>query len=344
VARFVLFLGAGASRRFALPTSDQLLKKIRRRFPGDEARIDRLLNRAEMAGFNANLETLLGILDSGSDPQKAIQVMGPFASAIADPRRVRRLRPKIKDSELSTKIKDFILRQYFVNSERVVGDILKTCDDFFRGLKDRFELPPLSRTHHLYPSLDIFTTNFDNVIEIFGRESNTPVFNGHYHRPQLGWVYDHRKFVDGSMRTSIRLYKIHGTVTHAAYSAGRVIDEVTNLPKRGRLIIRGRPALPRLTYPGAYHYFSEEPQLELLYLLKKKLCWATRCLVIGYSFGDPNIVQVFTDCIEMNPSLKVILLSKHAKSTIGDTSYNPKRVIAIPARVEDIEIRKLKFD
>jgi hypothetical protein len=340
--RFLLFLGAGASARFGLPTSGRLLGNIKSKFPESTMRIQKILDRAEAAGYRPTLETLLGVLDSSSDPKRAVQLMGPYVSSIASPNTISKLTSNKDDERLAKGIKEYIVAQYFVRKLEIVENIKRVYDDFLRGLKQRFALTSLSSKKSHYPRLEIFTTNFDNVIEVFGDKTDTPVFNGYTSPSTKGLCrYSHQKFMNPSTRETIRIYKIHGTVTHAINTANQ-IGVVSNVG--APITVNGRPAVPKLIYPGAYHYLSEEPQLELLYLLKRKLHRAEKCLVIGYSFGDPNIAQVFHDSLDQNSGLRVALVSKSATSSIGETPYREERVKPIQSSFELSDIRNMEWN
>ena len=174
---------------------------------------------------------------------------------------------------------------------------------FFSDLCRKFQLEECNpKGKSPCPSIDVFSTNYDNVIELYGRKNGTSVCDGYrYIGPHH--VFDSDIF--DSARDQVRLYKLHGTVTYARLEDDS-ISRITYFPKQGSLPIDGAVAFPDLIYPGIHTCVAREPQLELLHRLKRSLLAARVCIVLGYSFGDPHIRQIFLDSCDRNSALKVL--------------------------------------
>jgi hypothetical protein len=137
--------------------------------------------------------------------------------------------------------------------------------------------------------------------------------------------------------TSLRLYKLHGTVTYAKLKSGE-IERLPLIPKKGALVISGQKAFPDLIFPGMHRYLAREPQLELLNLLKKSLLLSQICIVVGYSFRDPNIRQLFADACRKNNSLKIYLVSPYAVRILKEKSLNPSQFVPVNKRFESLNL------
>jgi hypothetical protein len=138
----------------------------------------------------------------------------------------------------------------------------------------------------------------------------------------------------------VRLYKLHGTVTYARLEKDNSVDRITVFPKQGRLLIGGDVAFPDLIYPGIYACLAKEPQLELLFQLKKSLKRARICVVIGYSFGDSHIKQVFLDSCNKNSGLKIFLVLPNPTRTIHEKRLENGHFIPVKRKFEQLDIRR----
>ncbi len=129
-------------------------------------------------------------------------------------------------------------------------------------------------------------------------------------------------------QADVRLHKLHGTVTYLRLANGQ-LDRTPIIPETGPLKIGGQLAFPELIYPGTHNYISKEPQLELLFLFKQALQRAEVALIIGYSFRDPNIVEILRCAVNRNKSMRIYVVSPSAKKVIRQR-LTPQGLTAVP--------------
>ena len=160
-------------------------------------------------------------------------------------------------------------------------------------------LDPLLAVLNLYAPLDIFSVNYDILIEQFSA----------LHQKQLSDGFDVDWNRDSFRRSrDIRLYKLHGSVTwyktkHADYVKVPVLAKQDEIE-----LITGETASSLILYP-MHKWDYDEPLLDLLMMLKNRLQTAKYCIVVGYSFRDEHITRVFWDAARNNRDLHLILIS-----------------------------------
>jgi len=237
---------------------------------------------------------------------------------------------------IARRIREYLVRRCFVNDPIVIDSIKTDYARFFRGLTARFGLALCDPGGESgTPSVDIFTTNYDNVVEEYARTIGVQICDGYEEIRRGNFRFDHAKFERSP--DSLRLYKIHGTVTYARLANG-LIDRVTYVPPRGPLVMAGQVAFPELIYPGSKPYLSAEPQLELLFLFKRALSNADVLLIIGHSLRDPNINEVLRQVSATNSKIRLFLVSPHAGSVIkSQLSAYGTRAIAIDKTFRSFE-------
>ncbi len=166
--------------------------------------------------------------------------------------------------------------------------------------------------------LDLFTLNYDPVIEMFCRNKSIPWSCGFVSRGQeFVWRND---FTFQQLKSSlgIRLYKIHGSVTWKGFE-----DRVVESPLFGAGTLRdlsGQPAKDMLIYPVAGKIFYGEPYFTLANHFRQALLNARCCLIIGFSYRDEMIVDLLRFSCRENSSIKFIHCGM-AKSKLQGISH-----------------------
>lgn len=76
----MIFLGAGASQPFGIPTMQEMTTKVAERFPEWSKEIELVKEKVRELGFVSDLESILTVLSAQLDPSKAVKDVGPLAS------------------------------------------------------------------------------------------------------------------------------------------------------------------------------------------------------------------------------------------------------------------------
>jgi len=355
--KIVVFLGAGASVPVGIPDSKKLARIVGKKLPQYSKRIRLIKRNIQDFGFSYDIESLLSVLEFWANPRKAIDETGAFFAEIANRGSLKSFRMHKKDQDIAKKVRGVIVEECFVNDPSKVHAIKLLYEKFFKDLHDVFQLPDCNPAgNKACPPADVFTTNYDNVVEEYCAENGMPPPCDGYRELPIArrgtFEFDEKCYTDPDSIIRLRLYKLHGTVTYVRLPhgelrlmplfPGRKIQISGKTFPGGELRISGKPALFDLIYPGTYQYATREPQLELLNLLKQNLASSSCCIVIGYSFRDPNIRQIFRDVLLKSKRLrrqgKVVLVSPEAKKVIANQKLAGLGIKAVKKKFEDLSV------
>ena len=194
--------------------------------------------------------------------------------------------------------------------------------------------------------LDVFTTNYDDAVEQLLELNRVDWTDGFSPR------WDRASFDDPRYRAC--LYKLHGSIRWFKTQAG----SYHSIPIRtddGRVTLAsGDTATQLLLFPAEKVNFID-PVTEAVLRLRESLRRATTVVVIGYSFRDPHIRQLFFEAAQENLGLRLVLVDPQAYVTYSkwlraiantrsksdaatDSIFSPllNRVLALPFEVQRV--------
>lgn len=287
--KYSFFLGAGTSCALGVPNIATLTSEI------EKSLKEKSLN---------NFTTIKNDLET-THPHKAINI----EDILNQLRQIRSLTGEKKeknylnvDGESATKLDNEICKLiYAVISKSEAKEDLSNTKKFFAWLN------MLNRDY----SKEIFTSNYDLIIEKSLEEIQTPYFDGFVgsYEPFF-WQESIERFVEKSDLTQnwIRLWKIHGSLSwfwkknedtgsHNIIRIGTIsdIDKITN-----ELVI----------YPSKEKYDSSKKQPFVAYFdrLKNVLLQGELLFIFtGYSFSDQHINEIIFNSLRQNNRLFVLI-------------------------------------
>jgi len=161
-----------------------------------------------------------------------------------------------------------------------------------------------AQSQHIRP-VEVFTTNYDNLIEQGFEQIGVPYFDGFagtyegLFRPDLVDSTDGRDDVTPPPGW-VRVWKLHGSISWS------------RVARRGRsVIVRSpTPCEALAIYPSLQKY-EESRRLPFVVLsdrLRRALAVPeTTCVVSGYSFGDQHINDLLYDAAQFYPSSEIVV-------------------------------------
>lgn len=323
----LVFLGAGASKPFGIPTMVEMTKRIKEKFSNYSNLLNEIETKLTESNIVPDLEAMLTVLAALSNPQKAIREHGPF---VAYELGYKDLKPDHDCLELVKEIRNYI-KEMCIVPEEVLEKKLEIYDIFFNSLisisnqkirvddKSWKEIPkPLLAKGRKYLPIDIYTTNYDLCLERYFRRSDIP------------YVSDFESGLDKSSK--IRLHKLHGSVDWYVTNG-----KVTRLeaPPAQDITFNGRKIQRELLiYPTHLKQSYEYPYLDMFDSLNYNLKRSAICIAIGYSFRDTMINNVFYNAIKSNPLLKIVLLSPEAVKVKENVQFQ-RNILPIDGHIED---------
>jgi len=318
----VIFLGAGASAPFGIPTTAVLTSEVMRLL--EENHLDLL---TEFSNF------WKGVYEKAPNYENLLTIL----MGLTNPRSIPR------DSIAQAFVKEFpkFKQDYTKIVDDIYSRIVEYCTAPFSvgsryldptKLEEIFQLTYDILT--LFHDQTIFTTNYDPSLEIWCQKRNIllhdltkPIAN-----PEIREIlplseksvaigqtslYPDR----GQQELSLKVVRLHGSVWVYETKGGR---KVKMTRPHDKLLFTdwydSFKSRPYMIFPGQESTLSHgEWDINYQYF-KRKL--QGNCLVIGYSFQDDLINQVFLDSLKMDRLRKVGVLDPDPETVISNLSWH----------------------
>lgn len=290
--RVVLFLGAGINKPLSIPTSGEFFfDKCYEKFK-DKDTFFKIADEIKSAPENADLEKVLIKIEN------ARIVINESALVV-----------NRKEAEDRLKLGDEIHR---LIHEKCSNFDERKCLDHYSNLL--INLTPLHIAH-----LAIFTTNYDRTVESFFRNQTAETFlrknfggniaelwDGFVKAPRGGLIW--RKWGYRPLPNERRegfwdvpLYKMHGSV--GWINVGKSVIEV------GSDLVERTGYTPLLIFPGVKGLPEHEICRYTRQCLLEELERANCVCVIGFSFRDDYIAEIFEQALNRNPNLTIDVIA-----------------------------------
>jgi len=328
----IIFLGAGASTPFEIPT-----------MPGFIEIFDKLLNEHEIyceirdsfEKESFDLEALMTILeDLSKDQNQFLRTISPQTSNFLfnhikrNEKNAKQILAHSKERRQEAtnclhQIKSIIRKKCFEAVQQRSNKILQVYDQLF-GIFKGSEIGNV--TQHAgdgilmyHSNLKIFTTNYDTCIETYLNRHQVLFTQGIV--PRYGYnVFDIDSFDDRDDK--VGLFKLHGSV-----DLFRKNGQIRQLPvytsEQGSTYLGEEFGEELMRYPiefGGYRNVIESPYLDLFRIFRDRIRNDHVWLLIGSSFRDITICSIINDVLRLqqrgqNP---IIILVNPSGKAIAD--------------------------
>jgi hypothetical protein len=313
--RIVTFLGAGASVPFGYPTTKSFLEKLDTYTTAADEK--KLLNSIRNMGrIVEDVEHVVEILDlileldatSEKGRLSAFLHEYPLTVDFAKKHEMEIHQPSLDEKlqwrqlvELARRLRNTIERLTFQQYESKVDQYSKIEKEYERFFS---VLMPYKLGDEAF---EVFTTNYDNVIEDYCRRSGILCTLS---------VLDRDINPNAMGKSSRRLFltKLHGSLDWVIDRENKGIEVVTTQTfinkdstrwERNEYVLFGTK--PRLEKAGIYGRLFDH--------LLQSLLKAEVCITVGFSFRDEHITKVLNDTLSQNRSIKIIVVSRSPKET-----------------------------
>ena len=312
------FFGAGTSCALGVPNVEILTTGIEAKLTGDFLANFKLVK----ADLETNITTRkVNIEDILNQIRRIRELTGETAKVYEG---VSGENAKLLDKEICTVIYDII-----ADKESVAN--IDNTKKFFAWLS------LLNRDY----SKEVFTTNYDLIIEKSLEASQIPYFDGFVgsYEPFF-WQESIDQFVSKNDLTQnwIRLWKIHGSLSW--FWKEDKITKSQKIIRIGKIENIKKEDNELVIYPSKEKYDSSKKQPFIAYFdrLKNYLLNGELLFVFtGYSFSDQHINEIIFNCLRQNNRLTVLVfffqdsevenLHKQTSSYMNLNVFGPKKAI-----------------
>jgi hypothetical protein len=322
-----LLLGAGASADFDIPVMKQITEEFYREFPDFNEYLDNMIGDLSKTGFPLHVENYLSYARGQLNPINTILKCSPFISYFVSKIDDENRGYNKNAGNIIYKIEEYISYRYNLNAIYVESAI-ERYGLLFNILKNKYSEGVDDW------DVDIFTTNYDNVIEYYATETGVDTCIGYNIASDYTMTYNPRLF---NARKCIKLHKLHGSVTYGLsqnIENGNIMT-VYSLDgfNIGDEYPAGHKVIERVMINGWEKDPSIEPFFDHLNHLKNSLSVKNNVLVIGFSFQDPPILNVFKDVLKTKGAeFKVYIMGKSSEVIKEELFNDDDRIIPIKKR------------
>lgn len=329
------FFGAGASAEFGIPTMKRMATEFRNvvNDSGNATREQEIYNEIIESlggdmGENMDIEAIFSVIDGLQEYE--LENIGELSLYLSrrflhDTLVNREVYPREELRSLESKFQRFIRNSCRLRSQ-FRGRMVDTYTSFFNAIAEASQAPLTTPSNIKYDNRwTMFTTNYDRCLEAFWRENlrinldtgfsrSTDMGSAEYIFKPDNFLYSYGseipplKNVPGS---SPRLVKLHGSITWLKrQDSGEIEETIYHLDQGIEEIGAGNLYESEvIIYPLRQKQLYVSPYIQMFYLLNVELKLRKVWVVIGYSFRDPVIQNIFIS--NFSEEKRMILIHPH---------------------------------
>jgi hypothetical protein len=324
MARVVFFFGAGASAAFGIPTMQEMVQQFEKTLQRDEKTKERELYQTirgfleTTLGRPVDLEAVFTIVDSIINwSVDRIGIASLYHAMRASARdAIPVLRPPTEETVDVARALEMDFEKFVQDACQIPDGQSATIDAVYRAFFDNIGtglgggqvIQGQSGRQHILAG-PIFTTNYDAVLEHYWLDKvKAPLNTGFAYDSVAGMLVSGP---DSLRQNDLRLFKLHGSITWYLDDSGRLTEQRV-APEKMRTVT-GRPFLGQvMLYPIEVKDLFVEPYQTMYLMLNRELQAARNWIVVGYSFGDRIIRDIFIQNSRADKQTNLFLVHPHA--------------------------------
>ncbi len=320
----VFFFGAGASAPFGIPTMQGMVKEFEKTIEGNSKSEERHLYEEICAFLNAtlgrptDLEAVFSVVDSIMNwspdrmgvaalyhATKLVRARKPF-EGIGVP-----VRPSADEVRIASSLEtDF--ERFVQHSCQLREGMSEKIDSVYQSFFTQMSGPAQAQSagpdsQHPFGDWPMFTTNYDAILEHYWLDIvQVPLNTGFRFNSVARMEVSDPEALRGA---GLRLFKLHGSITWLLDDRWGLTEQ--RVPPEEMRTYTGRKFRgPGMLYPIEEKELYVEPYETMYLMLNRELAQRPRWIVIGYSFGD----RIVRDIFERNSRQETRLVLIHPRA------------------------------
>jgi len=351
----IIFLGAGASKTFGILTMPEMVKEFGQRLEYQEKDLfNRIMNKLKNYR-NFDIEALITLLERVENIDRFIEELNNpslhyFLDNLAyswqntiEYIKGQASQDKKAAENLLENLKEFIRD---ICAQEIEEEKFSIFDLFFgtmlekEGIDFKVKLQTKGEKGAYY---DIFTTNYDMVMERYCRSRDLLYENGEM-RDRTVDISSRNMELYGRARECFKIFKLHGSINWGEVKKGKIMARDTPVKHGERTIYGERFTKEMVIYPAREFYTFREPFYDMFNHLRNRLVTSDRCYIVGYSFRDLDLRGIFLDAVEKNDKLKFCFIDPNVDEIVNERLSGIKdRIVKIDKELSYEAIEKLKI-
>jgi hypothetical protein len=333
--KILFFFGAGGSAEFGIPPMRKMAEDFKsiinqQNLPEERDAYNEIVKmlRDDM-GPDVDIEAIFSVIDGLQEYN--IENIGELSIYIS--------KKFFKDTLLHKKIasktilqsleKDFqrFIRKSCALKSPFRDKMVNVFTSFFNAVGEAVNTPSGNSSIKYDTRWTLFTTNYDRCLEAFWREdvrialdtgfrdkNGSISSNGTLHPDHFLYSFGSElQFLRGGRPGRLRLVKLHGSVTWLIRKDTREIEEKPFDIDQGVDLGTGSMYTDEVViYPLRQKQLYVDPYVQMFFCLNKELQYNRVWIIVGYSFRDPVIQNIFN--INFKDGKKMILIHPHPEA------------------------------
>jgi hypothetical protein len=314
----MIFLGAGASKPYGIPTleefSEEILSKLRQ--IGHDEVIENVLSSLKEFNMTIDFESFYSILEGLINPISSVQYAGPLTAFLV---RNKRNLPKGYDySRVLSDLRRLIYEKCsIISSEENFKKVEECMDKLLKATRQNHcdENSITSGNQGVNIGKTFVTTNYDMALELYFLSREIPIIDGY---EDSGAIVKHfqpsllsNPYTSAHSRTVL---KLHGSIWQFLSSNEMIKTKLD--PISGGLPFKIQVEKEMMIYPTRekdiliypYFYFFEA---------FKNIRW-TKLLVIGYSFRDEPVNTAILENMKYTDNSQLIVIDPEVDRAVDN--------------------------
>ncbi|MCK4733568.1 MAG: SIR2 family protein [Methanophagales archaeon] len=312
----MLFFGAGASKPVGIPTMKEMSRMFENSIDlGEEER--ELYLDIKNSLDSDNLEDILTVLNDLINNYVPVRYITSYIKKLFDLAHLESLTDLLTggDSEFHNNLREIYEHLTLIEKEKLEALKSKILT-FIREncvLKEESRKDALKTYNQLFETLrypifhEIFTTNYDLVVDKYIESTKQP-----YHDGFNNGLWDPKGY---EQNIEFKILKLHGAIDQYVTEKGRIVKVGVLGATR---TVDGEELKEAIIYPMREKEVYKDPFFELFTRLKTSLLSEEICIIIGYSFGDEHIRNIFFDAVKRNPEIRIFMINTNAQKIRDD--------------------------
>jgi hypothetical protein len=333
--KILFFFGAGGSAEFGIPPMRKMAEDFKsiinqQNLPEERDAYNEIVKmlRDDM-GPDVDIEAIFSVIDGLQEynieniDELSIYISKKF---FKDTLLHKKIASKTILQSLEKDFQRFIRKSCALKSP-FRDKMVNVFTSFFNAVGEAVNTPSGNSSIKYDTRWTLFTTNYDRCLEAFWREdvrialdtgfrdkNGSISSNGTLHPDHFLYSFGSElQFLRGGRPGRLRLVKLHGSVTWLIRKDTREIEEKPFDIDQGVDLGTGSMYTDEVViYPLRQKQLYVDPYVQMFFCLNKELQYNRVWIIVGYSFRDPVIQNIFN--INFKDGKKMILIHPHPEA------------------------------
>jgi len=316
----MIFLGAGASKPYGMPTLEEFSKYVfdKLRDIGHEEVLKNIRESLKIFGMTVDFESLYSILEGLSNPIRSVQNSGPLTAYLL--RNKEGLPNGYDYSEVLRDLRKTIYEKCSIDGDQL--EIVLSCMDKLLDITRENtcteRIVGKGGPRQVNIGKVFATTNYDMALELYFLAREVPIIDGYKDTGAITKYFDPEIITDPYVYDGKAIIKLHGSIWQ--FLRGSQMIKTKLDPYSDAIPFDIKVEREMMIYPTRekeilnYQFFP-------FFSIFKKISW-TKLLAIGYSFRDEPVNMSVIENMQLQEKSQIIIVNPNPDKVLQNLYDN----------------------